>query len=180
LQLWFLAKCKIADGPVPKSREKTAVLSSLEFLFLLALWMAFVSAVKIDEVLVGIPAAGLSAFADGVVKAKRFAKFRPEPQWLLFFFWQPWYALSGTWAIFVALGRHLLGKKSESQLRVVRFRAGGEDPESCARRALAIILTTIPPNFLVIGIDKEKDLMLIHQVSPTGTPDVTRRLGAES
>jgi hypothetical protein len=122
----------------------------------------------------------IGAVADRVVRAKRFVSFRPQADWLLLFLWEPWYALTGSAAILWALIGRLLGKRSESQFRAVAFPAGGEDSRSTARRALAVALTTIPPNFIVVGIDKEADLMLIHQVSPSGTPEVAKRLGARS
>jgi hypothetical protein len=62
----------------------------------------------------------------------------------------------------------------------VPFDSGGDDPESAARRALAIMYTTIPPNFVVVGIDRKKNLMLVHQVSPTPTPLIAKRLGAKA
>ena len=60
------------------------------------------------------------------------------------------------------------------------FDPGGSDPESAARRALAIAYTTIPPNFVVLGIDLDKRVMLVHQVSESETPTMTRNLGAKS
>lgn len=157
---------------------KAVVFSSIEFLFLLGLWVLFVSQTQRAELVAGIFAAALGAVADGVVKAKRLAKFGPRPRWLWLFSWEPWYVLTGSAAIMWALARRLMGKKSAAQFRVVPFRAGGNDSESAAQRALALTLTTIPPNFIVVGIDKQRNFMLVHQVSPTGTPLVTKKLGA--
>ena len=157
---------------------KAAVFSSIEFLFLIGLWMLFVSSMQLAEFAAGIAAAALGAVADGLVKSQRFAQFRPRLKWLWLFAWEPWYALTGTVAIFRALARRLAGKKSEAQFRVVPFRSGGDDSEAAARRSLAITLTTIPPNFIVVGIDKQRNFMLVHQVSPTGTPLITKKLGA--
>lgn len=158
---------------------RAALISSAEFFFLLGLWMIFVSMPKLDELLVGLGASLISAFADGVVKAKKFASFYPHLKSMVLVFWEPWYALTGTAAIFAALAKHLMGKKSEAELRAVPFDGGGDDPESAARRALAIMYTTIPPNFVVLGIDRGKNLMLVHQVSPTPTPLIAKRLGAK-
>ena len=157
---------------------KAVVLSSVEFLFLFGLWMLFVSQTPRAELVAGIFAAAIGAVADGVVKAKRFAKFRPRLKWFWLFAWEPWYVLTGSAAIFWALARRLAGKKSEAQFRVVPFRADGNDSETAGRRALALTLTTVPPNFIVVGIDKQRNFMLVHQVSPTGTPLVTKKLGA--
>lgn len=152
--------------------------SSIEFLFLLGLWMLFVSGLQLAEFAAGVAGAALGALGDGIVKSKRFAKFRPRLRWLGMFAWEPWYVLTGSAAILWALARRLAGKESKAQFRVVPFRAGGDNSESAARRALALTLTTVPPNFIVVGIDRERNFMLVHQVSPTGTPLVTKKLGA--
>lgn len=163
---------------MPDRVVKAVTFSSLEFLFLLGVWLLFVSQTHRAEIVAGVCAAALGAVADGLVKAKRLAKFRPHLQWVALFSREPWYVLTGSAAILWALARRMMGKKSDAQFRVVPFRAGGEDRESAARRALAITLTTIPPNFIVVGIDKQQNFMLVHQVSPTGTPLVTKKLGA--
>jgi len=159
---------------------KAVVFSSVEFLFLFGLWMLFVSQTPRAELVAGIIAAAIGAVADGVVKAKRFAKFRPRLKWFWLFAWEPWYVLTGSAAIFWALARRLMGKRSEAQFRVVPFRAGGNDPESAARRALAITLTTVSPETIVVGIDRERDLMLLHLIAPASTPKIARPLGAQS
>ena len=157
---------------------KAIAFSSLEFVCLVGLWMLFVSQLQLAELAAGLGGAALGAVGDGIVKSKRFAKFRPRVKWLWLFAWEPWYVFTGSAAILWALVRRLAGKKSQAQFRVVPFRADGDDSESAARRALAITLTTIPPNFIVVGIDQERNFMLVHQVSPTGTPLVTKKLGA--
>lgn len=163
---------------VPDRVVKAITFSSLEFLFLLGVWLLFVSQMQRAEVVAGVCAAALGAAADGLIKAKRLAKFRPRLQWLWMFSWEPWYVLTGSAAILRALARRLAAKQSEAQFRAVPFYAGSDDSKSAARRALAITLTTIPPNFIVVGIDRERNFMLVHQVSPTATPLVTKRLGA--
>jgi hypothetical protein len=95
-------------------------------------------------------------------------------------FWrEPWYILTGCVSVFAAFFAHLV-RPRKSILRQVIFKGGGSDAVSAARRALAITYTTIPPNFVVIAIDDEKDLMVVHQVTQTATPAMTIALGAES
>lgn len=150
-----------------------------EFLALLGIWLLFVSNLHISDLLVGVAAAVIATTADEIVKGQDFARFRPRMKWLLMVFWEPWYVLTGTASIWWAVVRKLAGKKSKALFKAIEFDSGGDDSESAARRALAIVLTTIPPNFVVIDIDRERDLMLIHQVSPTPTPLVTKKLGAQ-
>lgn len=148
----------------------------IESAVLLGLWMLFVSQVKVSEAIVGVAAAILGAAAAGMVKEKGFGRFRPRAKWLLLFAFEPWYVLTGSASILWALAKRLLGKRSDAQFKVVPFR-GGKDPRSAARRALAITLTTISPNSIVVGIDKKKNFMLVHQITPTPTNRVTKALG---
>ncbi len=157
---------------------RAITLSSIEFMFLVGLWMLFVSQMQRAEFIAGVCAAALGAVGDGIVKSKRFAKFRPRPQWLLLFSWEPWYVLEGSAAILWALAKRLLGRKSEAQFRVIPFRSGGDDSESAARRALAIVTVSISPETIVVGIDRHREFMLLHLIAPTATPKIARKLGA--
>jgi hypothetical protein len=152
----------------------------VQWVLMTALWFAFVAKVEVGEALVGVLAAALAATADALIRQGRFAKFDPAPRWLAEVWREPGYVISGTAVIFwVLLRRLVLGKEPESVLRSISFDAGGPTARSAARRALAITLTTIPPNFIVIGIDRKDKSMLVHQVQESGVPEITKRLGAK-
>jgi multisubunit Na+/H+ antiporter MnhE subunit len=157
---------------------RAVTVSAVEFIFLLGLWMLFVSRLRGLEVLVGVCAAFLGAVADAIVRAKSFIRFQPRAKWLSLFLWEPWYVLAGSVAILCALAKRLAGKKSDAEFRIVPFRAGGNDPESATRRALAVTLTSISPDLIVVGIEKDKNFMLVHEISPSPTPLIAKRLGA--
>ncbi len=164
----------------PVSIIVLAIFAMANFCVLLGLWFLYTATPKLPELLAGIAAALIATVATALVQGQNFARFRPKLKWLLLFLLEPWYVMTGSWDIFVALIKRILGMKSEAQLKAVHFDAGAaEDSNDAARRALAIALTTIPPNFIVIGIDIKGDLMLIHQVSPSATPFVAKRVGAK-
>ena len=146
---------------------------TIQWLMLMALWFAFVWKVEAGEAVFGIAGAAIAASADvGIRRRRRFAKFRPAPRWLLEFWREPGYVVSGTAIIFwVLLRRIILGREPDGLLRSIPFDSGGETARAAARRALALTLTTIPPNFIVIGIDEDKDLMLVHQVQESGVEE---------
>jgi Na+/H+ ion antiporter subunit len=159
---------------------KLVLLLLVDFAILFGLWAAFVSNPTLPEMLAGLAGALIGTVANALVRQKRLVSLFPRPQWLAYFVTEPWYVIDGSWQIFLALLKRLAGKESEAQFRAVEFDPGGDDDESQARRALAITYTTIPPNFVVLGIDRVKRLMLVHQVSPTGTPWIAKKVGAKS
>jgi hypothetical protein len=60
----------------------------------------------------------------------------------------------------------------------VPFEAGGDDEASAFRRALAIAWTTATPNFVIVGVDRRRGLLVYHQVRKSGIPEMTKKLGA--
>jgi hypothetical protein len=71
-----------------------------------------------------------------------------------------------------------LGKPADSLFHSVRFEVGGDDDESAFRRALAIAYTTATPNFVIVDIDRERGLLVYHQIKQSRIPEMTRQLGA--
>ena len=65
-----------------------------------------------------------------------------------------------------------------SRLKVVPFDGGGDDLNGSARRTLAISYSTISPNTIVLGIDRERNLLLLHEMVPAETPWIAKQLGA--
>jgi hypothetical protein len=54
--------------------------------------------------------------------------------------------------------------------RTIEF-AGGTGPRDAGRRALTEVLGSLAPNTIVIGIDPERGLLLVHQLRRDGPPD---------
>ncbi len=140
--------------------------------------MLFVSQTAPNEAVAGVFAAAFGAVGDALLKAEGYAKFRPKLKWLPLIFTEAWYTLDGTWAILLALMKHIAGRNSEAQFKVIRMPAQGDDPETWARRTLLITYMTISPNVIVVGIDAGKNEVLVHQISPAGVPWIARQLGA--
>jgi multisubunit Na+/H+ antiporter MnhE subunit len=160
-------------------KKANIVLSALpEFALLLGLWMLFVSKLQLAEAVVGVFAAVVATIADSAVKGERFARFAPHSRDLLLVFWTPWSFVRGTILILGELARRLLSTRSRERLTAVPFHAGGEDAHSSARRAVAITFTSISPDTIVIGIDHERNFMLMHLLPAQPVPKIAKRLGA--
>ncbi len=150
----------------------------IEWLAGLILWVCFTFSLSVAELLVGAASAALT------VIALEFA-FRAEP---LFFHptWTmlgqtrklPWLILKGLATLISVFWSRLRSGRSESVFRLVRFNATAVTPKEAAQRALVVSFSTTPPNSIVVGIDREKQQMLLHQVKKTALPKLIQNLEA--
>lgn len=164
----------------PESLAKRAVYWIASWLLCLAIWELFVDKLAWNEFWIGAAAAVFAATATEAVRGLNFARFWPSFRWVAEGWRLPIYAVTGTYEIFLTLGKQVfLGKPAQSLVLAARYDAGGDDARSAARRALTIAFTTALPNFVIIGIDRERSLMVFHQVSRSGIPQMTKNLGAQ-
>jgi hypothetical protein len=149
------------------------------FAILLAFWFSF-TGVSLPEVALGLPSAVLATWFIAVVRSAGLASFRPKVTWLTQAWQLPGALLRGYWVLAVALAEVIFGKRRSSGLfRVVGFEGGGEDGVSASRRATAIAMGTLPPNFVVVGIQRKLNRMMVHQVHADDVPDYMKALGAK-
>ncbi len=76
------------------------------------------------------------------------------------------------WVSHAAIAQLLAPRRRRGVLRAVPFAFG--DPASsrdAGRRALAEALGSLTPNAIVIGIDQQRDLILVHQLRRSGGAD---------
>lgn len=157
---------------------RDALLSTLEFLILLLLWMMFVSKISWQEFGIGVLAAIAGAIGDAVVKAEGLALFKPKPRWVLLIFSEPWYVLKGTVLVFRELARVCTGRQPWGGFQSVPFRYGGSNEVASGRRALFAAYTTISPDTIVVGLDRDQHIALLHQLGSREVPELADRLGA--
>ncbi len=69
-------------------------------------------------------------------------------------------------------------RPGRGEFRTVSFRGGEADSaRDTGRRALAEALGSLAPNTIVIGIDTDRDLLLVHQLHRHGGPEELDALG---
>jgi multisubunit Na+/H+ antiporter MnhE subunit len=149
------------------------------FVFLLGLWMMYTSSPRLAELYVGFAVAALGVFGSSVIRSSGFAAFRPRARWIALAFLEPWYVLLGSYRLGASLVRALLRCQSRARFHAISFNTGGDDPESSARRTLTIAYLTIPPDSVVVGIDRHANELLLHEIQPSRLPLIARELGAE-
>jgi multisubunit Na+/H+ antiporter MnhE subunit len=134
---------------------------------LVGLWLAFVSTLDRNEVLLGLAAAALGATAQELVNAQDLVRFRLEPRWLRGLWRLPGQALADTWRLTVLLWRQLRGQAVGGSFRTLPYRAPPEDQARAnARKALITAVVSVTPNTYVVGIEGDDRLILVHQLLP--------------
>ena len=164
--------------PSAKRRLHAFGFAAVNFAFLMGLWVLYTSKFTIGELATGAAASLLATWGAAVVQEHHFAAFAPRPKWMVYFLLMPWFVLRDTAVVFRAALKYATHRKSDGYLVQSEFHAGGDDAHSTARRALAATLTTIAPNSVVVGIDGEHDVVLLHLLAPDDVPWVTRQMGA--
>ena len=160
--------------------KKNVIFWLAEWIVLTLLWLVLVGKPEWSEIWIGLAASALAAATATRVNGKNFARFAPEIRWILAGWRIPGYLVGDAVLIYAALFERLFSRKpTASRILALEFPSGGSDERSATRRALAIILTNMSPNFLVIGIDQQQNLMLVHQIRATGVPKLTQILASK-
>jgi hypothetical protein len=100
----------------------------------------------------------------------------------------PWWLLSG-WRVigkipldiallcWEALVQVVAPRPARGTFRATEFGATSDTPGDTGRRALSEWMGSLSPNTIVIGIDSERDLVLVHQLHRQGDPKQLDPLG---
>ena len=152
------------------------------WVILIGVFLLFTSSLERIEVYVGIGAAAIAAIASAVFESLGVVAFRPRLRDLIQAWRIPWYMLTGSWELLKATAMQMFTRRgAQSIVFGVPFDMGLEkDPPSAARRALAVVYTTMTPNFVVLGLDGRNQLMLYHQVLSSPVLEMTKELGART
>lgn len=148
----------------PETRDRVVVWLAW-FAVLNVLWLVFISALVLEEAILGLVAAAVAATAAEAVREQGLAGFRPRVGWL----WRarvlPWRAVRETGLVFRALLRHVSGRAPiRGRFRVVPVALPEDPPEQAAKRALLTAGASFAPNSYVLAIDNRRGLMLIHEL----------------
>ncbi len=152
------------------------------FVVLLGWWLLLVDTLAFAEVLVGVGAAASGALIAFAVRLKSGLRFRLRLAWLRWLWPVPAGVLRDTGVLLVVLWwRVVRRERSQSAFRTVQFPAGGTDPEAATWRAFCTIVTSVTPNTYVIGIDREQEFILVHQLLPDRPEQLRQHIvGVES
>ncbi|HKN94900.1 MAG TPA: Na+/H+ antiporter subunit E [Thermoleophilaceae bacterium] len=136
---------------------------------LAALWLLLVDNVKFPELMTGAAAALIGSVAAEVVHSQSLVRLRVKPSWARYA-WRPLVRVfPETGRVLLVLLRQLvLRRPAHGEFRVVPFRPGRPDGgHDMTRRALAKAAGSFAPNTYVVGVDDEREVMLVHQLEPS-------------
>lgn len=159
---------------------RSEILSALAIVLMSALWIVFVGGVQRDEMVVGAGVLLLSAVFLYLIWRVETLKLDLHTKDVAQGCRIPWNVAGDVWRLIIILARDLFGsRRAGSFYRVCTFRKSGPEPQFAARDVLATAFTTMAPNSIVIGIDREQGRMLFHQLQRTSIPKMTQALGAQ-
>jgi multisubunit Na+/H+ antiporter MnhE subunit len=147
---------------------------------LYGIYLLFVSTLTKPELFAGIFCAIIATVAAGAFGTLGVVHFQPTFGQILQAWRLPYYAVQGSWELFKALAKQLFTRQgADSLIQAVPFEVGDDDADSAGRRALAVLYTTLTPNFVVLGIAHKQGLLLYHQVLKGEVLQLTINLGAK-
>jgi multisubunit Na+/H+ antiporter MnhE subunit len=135
------------------------------WVLLMGFWVAIDDNIGLAELGAGAAAAGLGAFVAEVAGYQAATRFRMRIEWLVPAFRLPGQVLGDTVLVFRALWRQLArGEQPPSGFRVVPTRFGDDSDLGVTRRVLLVGANSLAPNTFALGIDKGRDVMVVHQL----------------
>lgn len=130
-------------------------------------WMLLVGVWVSQEIVAGLLAAAAAASVAELVRVQDMRQFRPRLRWILRAYRLPPLILSDSFVVLLALWRHVSGKQSiDGAFRAFKHPVGGQGGRAAGRRALLNAAISITPNTYVVGIDEDREQVLVHQLVP--------------
>jgi hypothetical protein len=153
---------------LPPSPLNQVIFWIISWILLTGLYILLVlDSIDMAELVTGAVAAAVGATAATTVRSQRLVVFRPRLRWALGLWRLPLQTVRDTGILIAALWRRLILRQPVGgSFRAVPFRAGGEDPEAAARRAIAEGVGSFAPNTYILDVDREHELILAHQLVP--------------
>jgi multisubunit Na+/H+ antiporter MnhE subunit len=169
-------KAQGSFAPMPKRR---VVAWLAWWVLLMSFWVIVDDSLRTDELLAGAGAAALGATLAEVASNQAGVRVRVRPEWLGHALRLPAQVGRDTWIVFAALWRQLAhGQPPRSTFCEIPVARAGDDSarndaDAVTRRVLQVWSRSLPPNSFALGIEPERDVMIVHQLVPAGERDET-------
>lgn len=161
----------LAGADTPRRREQERALAGRVgswlawWVLLMAIWIILDWSLDVAELWVGAGVAAAGAVAAELVGHQTGSHFRARIKWLIPLLRLPGQVICDTVIVFAALGRLLIrGQQPASGFVEVPKAWGDESPVGVSRRVLLVGGTSVAPNTVVLGMDRERDVMVVHHL----------------
>lgn len=135
---------------------------------LMSLWVILDDSIALDELLAGAAAAALGALLAETAGYQAATRLRMRAEWLAPALRLPAQLVQDTGIVFAALWRRVTrGEEPPSGFRELPVRFGDQTVAGKTRRALLVGGRSFAPNSFALGIDEDRDVMVIHQLVVT-------------
>ena len=135
------------------------------WVLMMSFWVMLDDSIATDELLAGAGAAALAALLAEVVTYQAATRLRIRVTWLIPALSLPGQVVRDTGIIYHALWRRLVhGEQPPSAFVELPARYGNDTPEGMTRRTLLVGGTSVAPKTFVLGIDPERDVMVVHRL----------------
>jgi multisubunit Na+/H+ antiporter MnhE subunit len=135
------------------------------WVLMMAFWVMIDDSVNADELWAGAGAAALAALLAELVTYQTASRFRMRFAWLVPALRLPGRVARDMVTVYAALWRCLTrGEQPPSAFGEIPARFGDDSPDGATRRTLLIGGTSVAPNTFALGIDKDRDVMVVHRL----------------
>jgi multisubunit Na+/H+ antiporter MnhE subunit len=164
----------MAATPSPRERSRhpgAARAWLVWWALLMVLWLALVDTVLVPELVAGAVCAAIAATGTVIVRGQRRMLLRPRLAWIR----SAGRPLRGTITDFAPLARALwrrgVRRRDErGSMTEVPYGVVADTPRAAAHRVFTQALGSLAPNTIVVGVDHERRVLLVHQLVPTDDP----------
>ena len=131
------------------------------------IWLALTTTFDPAETAAGVIASAVGATGAELVRSTGLIGFRPRAAWFLKAPRVAQRAAGDTAVVIRALVAHVFGRREmRGAFRTIPMDPGADDPASAARRALLTAGVSVSPNTYVVGIDRDRSVIVVHQLVP--------------
>ncbi len=135
------------------------------WVMMMAFWVMLDDSLATDELLAGAGAAALAALLAELVTYQAATRFRMRLKWLVPALRLPGEVARDMVIVYRALWRCVVhGEQPPSAFLELPARFGDDTPEGVTRRTLLVGGASIAPNTFVLGLDSERDVMVVHRL----------------
>lgn len=135
------------------------------WVLLMSFWVILDDSIAEDELLAGAAVAALAALLAELVAYQTATRFRMRAEWVAPALSLPGQVARDTMIVFGALWKRVAhGCEPPSGFREIPVHSGGTGDEAVTRRVLLVGGRSLAPNTFVLGIDRERGVMAVHQL----------------